>query len=519
MKSKYKNRINHVFLLFLLLFIPLLLSYYFTNHLHSSVFFSSQSPSPSMSSSYESLKAAYEAAGQGHVFTFWDTLSAADQESLLAQLSAIDPTEISQIADSVIVNPAPVDESEAKLEPLPETATASLLDQEDEAAEWYKAGLDLIRKNSVAVILLAGGQGTRLGSSAPKGCYDVGLPSHKSLFQLQAERIAKVQELAGPGTVIPWYIMTSGPTRAPTEQFFKDNNYFGLDPANVVFFEQGVLPCLTKEGKIILETPAKVAVAPDGNGGIYKALWKSGVLADLKKRGIEHLHTYCVDNCLVKVADPVFLGWANAHKLDIGTKVVRKRDATESVGLIVSKNGRPGVIEYSEISPELAAEETEDGLLKLRAANIVNHYYSASFLEGIPSWPASALPYHIAHKKIPYVDIATGNVAPKPTSPNGIKLEQFVFDVFPTLEFDRFGSLEVHRSREFSPLKNAPGSKEDGPETSRADLLKESTRWLREAGANVAPGVEVEASPLTSYGGEGLDKFRGVEFSEPLAQI
>ena len=301
-----------------------------------------------MSSSYESLKAAYEAAGQGHVFTFWDTLSAADQESLLAQLSAIDPTEISQIADSVIVNPAPVDESEAKLEPLPETATASLLDQEDEAAEWYKAGLDLIRKNSVAVILLAGGQGTRLGSSAPKGCYDVGLPSHKSLFQLQAERIAKVQELAGPGTVIPWYIMTSGPTRAPTEQFFKDNNYFGLDPANVVFFEQGVLPCLTKEGKIILETPAKVAVAPDGNGGIYKALWKSGVLADLKKRGIEHLHTYCVDNCLVKVADPVFLGWANAHKLDIGTKVVRKRDATESVGLIVSKNGRPGVIEYSE---------------------------------------------------------------------------------------------------------------------------------------------------------------------------
>lgn len=519
MKSKYKNRINHVFLLFLLLFIPLLLSYYFTNHLHSSVFFSSQSPSPSMSSSYESLKAAYEAAGQGHVFTFWDTLSAADQESLLAQLSAIDPTEISQIADSVIVNPAPVDESEAKLEPLPETATASLLDQEDEAAEWYKAGLDLIRKNSVAVILLAGGQGTRLGSSAPKGCYDVGLPSHKSLFQLQAERIAKVQELAGPGTVIPWYIMTSGPTRAPTEQFFKDNNYFGLDPANVVFFEQGVLPCLTKEGKIILETPAKVAVAPDGNGGIYKALWKSGVLADLKKRGIEHLHTYCVDNCLVKVADPVFLGWANAHKLDIGTKVVRKRDATESVGLIVSKNGRPGVIEYSEISPELAAEETEDGLLKFRAANIVNHYYSASFLEGIPSWPASALPYHIAHKKIPYVDIATGNVDPKPTSPNGIKLEQFVFDVFPTLEFDRFGSLEVHRSREFSPLKNAPGSKEDGPETSRADLLKESTRWLREAGANVAPGVEVEASPLTSYGGEGLDKFRGVEFSEPLAQI
>lgn len=519
MKIQNKNKNNHVFVLFLL-FIPFFLSYFYSNSLQLPNFLNSQFSSPSLMSSYESVKIAYEAAGQGHVFTFWDTLTTSDQTSLLSQLAAIDPAEISQIADTVIVNPAPVDESEAKLEPLPETATASLVDQdENEASEWYKTGLDLIRSNSVAVILLAGGQGTRLGSSAPKGCYDVGLPSHKSLFQLQAERISKIQQLAGPGTIVPWYIMTSGPTRGPTEQFFKDNNYFGLNSANVVFFEQGVLPCLTKEGKIILETPAKVAVAPDGNGGIYKALWKSGILDDLKKRGIQHLHTYCVDNCLVKVADPVFLGWAQARKLDIGTKVVRKRDATESVGLIVSKNGRPGVIEYSEISSDLAAEKTADGLLKFRAANIVNHYYSASFLEGIPSWPGTALPYHIAHKKIPYVDLATGNIDPKPTSPNGIKLEQFVFDVFPTLEFNRFGSLEVYRAREFSPLKNAPGSKEDGPETSRADLLKESTRWLEAAGAHVAAGVDVEVSPLTSYGGEGLEKFNGTEFKESLVQV
>lgn len=479
-------------------------------------------------SSFESLKSAYETAGQGQVFTFWDKLSGSEQDSLLAQLEAINPQEITSIAKDVLSAPADDGQEDVKLEPLPEQATASILEQDQETQDlWYKQGLQLIAENSVAVILLAGGQGTRLGSSAPKGCYDVGLPSHKSLFQLQAERIAKLQLLASTPSskaVIPWYIMTSGPTRKPTQEFFESNNYFGLDKAHVTFFEQGVLPCLTNDGKIILESPSKVAVAPDGNGGIYKALDKSGVLADLEKRNIKHLHTYCVDNCLVKVADPVFIGWSASLGVDIATKVVRKRNATESVGLIVSKNGRPGVIEYSEISADLAkqTEPNQPDLLTFRAANIVNHYYSAKFLQGIPQWSSASLPYHVAHKKIPYIDLTTGEFNAKPTSPNGIKLEQFVFDVFPTLDFTQFACLEVHRSQEFSPLKNAPGTNEDSPETSRADLLSQAKNWLIDAGA-IFPADDanavVEISPLTSYAGENLDQFKGQEFTAEVTLL
>ncbi|CRK18162.1 hypothetical protein BN1723_019396, partial [Verticillium longisporum] len=193
---------------------------------------------------------------------------------------------------------------------------------------------------------MAGGQGTRLGSSAPKGCFNIDLPSNKSLFQIQAERIRKVQELAaakaGASTpaVVPWYVMTSGPTRGPTQEFFEKNSYFGLDKANVVIFEQGVLPCISNEGKILLESKGRVAVAPDGNGGLYQALVVSNVLSDMGSRGIEHIHAYCVDNCLVKVADPVFIGFSAAKNVDIATKVVRKRAANESVGLILQKNGK-----------------------------------------------------------------------------------------------------------------------------------------------------------------------------------
>jgi UDP-N-acetylglucosamine/UDP-N-acetylgalactosamine diphosphorylase len=196
------------------------------------------------------------------------------------------------------------------------------------------------------------------------------------------------------------------------------------------------------------------------------------------------------------------------------TKVVRKRDATESVGLIVSKNNRPAVIEYSEISPELASakDESDPSLLKLRAANIVNHYYSAKFLLNIPNWTTSYLPFHVANKKIPYVDLSTGELVAKPTKPNGVKLEQFVFDVFPRLTFDEFASLEVDRSQEFSPLKNGPGAANDCPETSRHDLLAQAKAWLLKAGASVSVD-EVEVSPLTSYGGEGLEAFTNVDKS------
>ncbi|OAP64487.1 hypothetical protein AYL99_00459 [Fonsecaea erecta] len=471
----------------------------------------------------KTLRQKYEKANQEHVFAFYEELDTEGKAALFEQLSKFDPDRINVLADKALHPPKDADQQQTSINPLPESATASLLDASDEQKEeWYKAGLSLIAQNKVAVVLMAGGQGTRLGSSDPKGCFDIGLPSKKSLFQMQAERIWKVQQLAkqhagsSSDPVVPWYVMTSGPTRAPTEKFFEKHNYFGLSKENVIIFEQGVLPCISNEGKILMESKSKVAVAPDGNGGIYQALVLSGARADQRKRGIEHVHAYCVDNCLVKVADPVFVGFSASRNVDIATKVVRKRAANEPVGLIVEKNGKPDVVEYSEIDQEMAEATDSSDRLKFRAANIVNHYYSFRFFEAIEEW-GHKLPHHVAKKKIPYMDTETGETI-KPEKPNGIKLEQFVFDVFPFVPMDKFACLEVDRKEEFSPLKNARGSAEDNPDTSKADIMEQGTRWLEAAGAIVvSEGTDkgVEVSPLISYGGEGLGYLKGREIKAP----
>jgi UDP-N-acetylglucosamine/UDP-N-acetylgalactosamine diphosphorylase len=485
----------------------------------------SDAPQEPTSEQISQLKEKYSLAGQSQVLTFYDSLSAAEKAAIYKQLSNFDPVYINTLAAKAL-GPAKTGNNEKPtVEPLPDSATASILDSKKEDIDgWYASGLDLIAANKVAVVLMAGGQGTRLGSSAPKGCYDIGLPSHKSLFQIQAERIRKVEKLAaakaatGVKVIVPWYVMTSGPTRKPTEDYFKANNYFGLKAENVIIFEQGVLPCISNDGKILLESKGKVAVAPDGNGGIYNALVDSKVLDDMKVRGVEHIHAYCVDNCLVKVADPVFIGFSAAKDVDIATKVVRKRNATESVGLILLKNGKPDVVEYSEIDKEVTEEQDpkQPGVLRFRAANIVNHYYSFRFLQSIPVW-SKDLPHHVAKKKIPYCDLSTGETV-KPEKPNGIKLEQFVFDVFPMLELNKFACMEVRREDEFSPLKNASGTGEDDPETSKRDIMLQGKRWAQAAGATVTseePDAGIEISPLMSYGGEGLQKLAGQTIRAP----
>lgn len=488
-------------------------------------------PKPFTPENVEAQKARYAKAGQGQVHSFYDSLSASEKEALYLQLEGFDPEYINKITDRAL-NPPKGDGQPTVVEPLPESATASILDSSQaDQDKWYKHGLELISQNKVAVVLLAGGQGTRLGSKAPKGCFDIDLPSHKSLFQIQAERILKVQELAQklPGAksnvAVPWYVMTSGPTRGNTESFFKGESlgdilpketaedrkkrgpYFGANKDNIVIFEQGVLPCISNDGKILLETKGRVAVAPDGNGGLYNALYQApitsstgakSVLEDMRKRGIEHIHAYCVDNCLAKVADPVFIGFAASKGVKLATKVVRKRNATESVGLILSKNGKPDVVEYSEIDTETAEAEDpkQPGVLKFRAANIVNHYYSRQYLDSIADWK-DKLPHHVARKKIPYIDVKSGEEI-KPQKPNGIKLEQFVFDNFPLLTLDEFASLEVKREEEFSPLKNGTDAKDDNAVTSKEDILAQGARWAEQAGAKLqSKGLEV--SPLTSY--------------------
>jgi UDP-N-acetylglucosamine/UDP-N-acetylgalactosamine diphosphorylase len=272
------------------------------------------------------------------------------------------------------------------------------------------------------------------------------------------------------------------------------------------------------EGKVLLEMPSRVAVAPDGNGGLYAATrsplfpGKSDtVLSDLAKRKILYVHAYCVDNCLVRVADPVFLGYSIQKQADCAAKVVPKTQPTESVGVVACRGDKFSVVEYSEISKEQAERrDPETGSLTFRAGNIANHFYTTTYLNRVESFEED-LAFHIARKKIPHVDLETGNSV-KPSKPNGMKLEMFVFDVFPYTE--RFAVLEVERNEEFSPLKNAPGTGSDDPTTSRADLLAQHKRFLENAGAQVKERVEIEISPLVSYAGEGLESVKGKVYTK-----
>ncbi|KAK3077047.1 hypothetical protein LTS18_011350, partial [Coniosporium uncinatum] len=217
-------------------------------------------------------------------------------------------------------------------------------------------------------------------------------------------------------------------------------------------------------------------------------------------------------------ADPAFIGFAASRKVEIATKVVRKRNAKEPVGLIVQKDGKPGVVEYSEIDSDTAEAKDSNNhdLLKFRAANIVNHYYSYHFLESIPEWERR-LPHHVAKKKIPCINMDNGESV-KPEKPNGVKLEQFVFDCFPFLPMEQFACMEVRREDEFSPLKNAKGTGEDDPDTSKRDIMHEGERWVKAAGGVVeseSDDAGVEVSPLISYGGEGLEFMNGKKIKAP----
>lgn len=230
----------------------------------------------------------------------------------------------------------------------------------------------------------------------------------------------------------------------------------------------------------------------------------------MRSNGIEHIHVYGVDNCLVRVADPVFIGVCIQRKAECGAKVVGKTVPTESVGVVARRGEAFGVVEYSELSREKSEMRHSNGQLAFRAANIANHYFTMDFLDRVEVMERK-MAFHIARKKIPTVSLEDGSPI-KPSEPNGMKLELFVFDVFPYTH--NLTVLEVERQEEFSPLKNAPGSKTDGPETSRRDLLAQQKRWLQAAGAKYGDGVEVEVLPQVTYAGEGLDWARGVEFSK-----
>jgi len=313
--------------------------------------------------------------------------------------------------------------------------------------------------------------------------------------------------------------MTSDATRDSTIQFFRDRNYFYLDPQQFFFFEQEMIPCLTPEGKILMESKSKVARSPNGNGGLYEALKNKGALEDMEKRGVQYVFQYSVDNSLIKMADPVFIGYCASKNADLGVKVTAKLNPSESVGVVCLKDGKPGIVEYSEIDKELTVlTNPVTGNLVYNAAHVCMNIFSLDFLKKvIYSELLKSIPFHVAKKKIPAVN-EHGETA-NPDDINGWKLELFFFDIF---EFsERFVAFEVERKVEFSPLKNGPGSSADSPDTCRRDLSELHKNFIRKSGGIVDestdPKALCEISPLISVSGEGLEPVvKGKQFKLPL---
>lgn len=456
--------------------------------------------------SYESLLGRLTAHGQGHLLTYWPELSEKERELLIRDIEKIDFSEVNELFRRANDTSKVILEKLEDLKPIPESHYEAVPNLSNEKIEEYETlGFKEISDGKVGVLLLAGGQATRLGFGHPKGMYDVGLPSKKTLFQIQAERIVRIQQMAaekfGKHGKITWYIMTSEHTKQPTADFFKSHSYFGLNEEDVIFFEQGTLPCFDFEGKIFLDDKHHVSSAPDGNGGLYRSLKNQGILADIAKRGVEHLHAHSVDNILIKVADPVFVGYCKSKNADCAAKVVQKSSPSEAVGVVCRVNGHYKVVEYSELTDEAAERRNDDGRLTFSAGNICNHYFSADFLNKISSFE-SKLKLHVAKKKIPYVD--RDGIRQKPSEPNGIKMEKFIFDVFEFAE--NFICLEVARDVEFSALKNADSVKKDCPSTAREDLLRLHRKYVRAAGGIISDDIDVEISPLLSYGGENIQE-------------
>lgn len=455
------------------------------------------------------LKARYEAAGQGHVFKWVGELGTEELAKFIKQLAEVNVDKLLQDFQKAKQEAT---KTTTRLQPAPlrsDDVIRASGEKKDLGKKYWDAGLKAIGEGQVAVITLAGGQGTRLGSAAPKGCYDIGLPSRRSLFELQALRIRRVAKLAGTDkTILPWYIMTSEATDAPTRSFFAKHQYWGIPKERVKFFKQGQLPALTEEGKLILADKSSLALSPNGNGGIYEALLKEGILEDMKRAGIKAVHMYCVDNALVKVADPTFLGGCLLNQTDCAAKSIERTDPQESVGVFCRRqgDGKMMVAEYSELDAAIASQTVPDkdgrptGKLLLDHANIANHFFTLSFLERVAT---STLPMHLAHKKIP----ALGpDGKPLAKAPMGFKMEAFIFDV---LELSQHPMVyQGVREEEFAPLKNAPGATRDAPEHCRKMLLDLHQSWLKQAGKTELLGKEIEISPLDSYGGEDLKSFK-----------
>ncbi len=453
-------------------------------------------------------------AGQGHVFRFWDELTESSRQKLLSQLAKIDFDLLEYFYMHLIKN-SNVKSHQLSLEPVECITLPKSQEEEQKFARAREVGEQALREGRVAAFLVAGGQGTRLNFPGPKGKFPITPVKNKSLFQLHAEKILALSRKYGK--TIPWYIMTSATNHDETVEFFAANHYFGLNSPDVYFFQQAMVPALDENGRLILDAKDHIFTNPNGHGGSLSALKESGALDDMRRRGIDLIFYFQVDNVLVKICDPVFLGFHLTEQAEMSAKVVAKEDPLEKVGVFGRINGRVGVIEYSDLSDEEKVARNPDGSLKYRWGNIAIHVLNVEFVEK-ENRGGLRLPWHRAYKKIPYLDEQGQLIYPE--EPNGYKFETFVFDALGDAE--RCVILEVKRKEEFSPVKNARGV--DSPETARRDMVNLFGSWLEKCGVKVPRDRDqnvigsIEISPLFALEFEDLQKKidSNFKFTDPL---
>lgn len=415
------------------------------------------------------------AAGQEHVFRYRDQLDDASRQKLLAQLREVDFELLHRLYEKHIARP-----EESGRVPEFEPADVIRLPKTDEERQRFdrarRVGEEALRDGRVAAFLVAGGQGSRLGFPGPKGKFPITPVKNKTLFQLHAEKILAMSRRHG--MTIPWYIMTSETNHQETVEFFEEQRFFGLRADDVMFFRQEMIPAMDPKGRLILDAKDHIFTNPNGHGGSLSALKRSGALDDMRRRGIDLIFYFQVDNVLLKMCDPVFLGFHLKRRAEMSAKMAAKCDPQEKVGVLGRVNGRLGVIEYSDLPDDLKGLRNLDGSLKFGAGNIAIHVLNVDFVEK-ENEGGLRLPWHVAHKKIPYLDDAGRLIEPE--EPNGYKFETFVFDALGDAE--EAVVLEVRREEEFSPVKNAEGA--DSPRTARRDLVNLFGRWLEKAGVAV----------------------------------
>lgn len=390
--------------------------------------------------------------GQEHIFEAYQKLDDKGKEKLAAQIERIDWSIVEMAGHKEL------SQERGKLEPLSALEVTQI---EENKAKYEEIGLGAIRAGKVGAVLLAGGQGTRLGSDGPKGKYNIGLTKEIYIFERLIRNLMDVTDKAG--CFVPLYVMTSDKNHDETTAFFEEKNYFGYPKDFVKFFKQEMAPSVDFQGKLYMESADSLSLSPNGNGGWFYSMEVTGVLKDVKARGVEWLNIFAVDNVLQRIADPVFVGATIDSGCVSGAKVVRKADPEEKIGVLCLEDGKPSIVEYYEMTEEIINSREANGELSYNFGVILNYLFRVDQLEEISS---QKMAVHVVEKKIPYID--EKGVLVKPESPNGYKFELLVLDMIHM--FDNCLSYEVVRDYEFAPIKNKTGV--DSVESARALLQK-----------------------------------------------